>query len=62
MTLQEEPEAEAKNLLLPHLCLKETIIIIQQANAFPNFYCHQKENISKNIFREMYDLKASKKL
>jgi len=29
--------------------LKETITILQQAKAFLNFYCHQKENISKII-------------
>jgi len=32
--------------------LKQTITILQQAKAILNFYCNQKENISKIILEK----------
>jgi len=40
--------------------LKETITILQQTKVFLNFYCHQKENISKIILEKSMALKEAK--
>jgi len=40
--------------------LKETITILQQAKAFLNFYCHQKENIPKIILEKCMTSKEAK--